>query len=667
MQEGIILLNKDFNIMSLNPAAKKITLFKDEDADGIDFASLFNRMNDFLTIKYILLEMGNWEGEVQKKRKNGELYTEWMMIRTFTEEGADDSQYIVIFNDYTQQKISQNEKKLAEKVLENTSEGVMITDKNSRIISVNPAFEIVTGYSNEEVVGKNPNILQSGIHDVLFYKNMWEQIEDIGYWKGEIWNKRKSGEVFPEWITISSIKDDHGNINNFVAVFTDITDRKHAEDQLRYLAHHDSLTGVANRYSLNKRLEGLLHTAQKYKQLLAILFLDLDRFKQINDTLGHNYGDMLLKNVSSRLKGIIKNKDMIARLGGDEFVIVLPNIKHPKEAVHIAEGIIEALSKSFLLNNQEVFVTTSIGISLYPLDGNNIESLLRNADKAMYEAKYSGRNQYELYHTEMHRNESKKMIMENNLRRALERNEIYLVYHPVMDANTNEIVSVEALVRWKQKQLGVISPSEFIPLAEESGLIIPISEWIIQKACEDLKMIHLQGKPKLRMSINISAIHFNQENFVKSIDDIIQKTNVNPNYINFELTESMIMPKANESVDKLVKLKQLGIKLSIDDFGTGYSSLSYLNRFPLDILKIDKSFVSGLLNYKEDCSIVEAIITMAHRLHLKVIAEGVENKKQYEFLKKENCDYIQGFYFSKPLPFHKLITFFESWDQEFIK
>ncbi|MEH7125246.1 EAL domain-containing protein [Bacillus sp. JJ1532] len=554
--------------------------------------------------------------------------------------------------------------KLAERILQNTSEGVMITDGKSRIISVNPAFEIVTGYTKEEVVGKNPNILQSGIHDEQFYKHMWNQIYENGYWKGEIWNKRKNGDVFLEWITISSIKDEEGYITNFVAVFSDITDRKHAEDQLRYLAHNDSLTGVANRYSLNKRLEDLIYTAEKYNQLLAVLFLDLDRFKQINDTLGHNYGDMLLKKVSTRLKGLLKNKDMIARLGGDEFVIVLPNLKHPKEAVHMAEMIIEEFTKSFHLNMQEVYVSTSIGISLYPLDGTDIETLLRTADKAMYEAKSGGRNQFELYHNKMHHNESRQMKMENDLRKAIERNEFFLVYHPIIDAKTNKVVSLEALVRWKQEEFGLVPPSEFIPLAEESGLIIPISEWIIQKACEDLKAIHLQGNPKLRMSVNISAIHFNQDNFVKSIGEIFQRTNVNPNYIDFELTESMIMPKASETVDKLVKLKQLGVKLSIDDFGTGYSSLSYLNRFPLDTLKIDQSFIRRISIYEEDSSIVEAIITMAHRLHLKVVAEGVENKKQYDFLKKEQCDFIQGFYISKPIPLHKLLTFLTSWETE---
>ncbi|MBP2241323.1 diguanylate cyclase (GGDEF)-like protein/PAS domain S-box-containing protein [Cytobacillus eiseniae] len=554
--------------------------------------------------------------------------------------------------------------KIALKVLENSSEGVMITDAHGRILAVNPAFEIVTGYSAEEAIGNNPSILQSGIHDKEFYHLMWKQIKETGSWKGEIWNKRKNEEVYPEWLTISKIVDELGNVINFVGVFSDISDQKHSEKQLRYLAHFDSLTGVANRYSLNKRLEGLIQTAEKYNQQLALLFLDLDRFKQINDTLGHNYGDMILKQVSARLKTLLKNKDMIARLGGDEFVIILPNLKHPKEAVRVAEKIIDALSTSFLIEKNEVYVTSSIGISLYPLDGKDMSALLRNADKAMYEAKASGKNQYELYQEEMHQNESRRMLLEMKLRKAIDHNELYLVYQPIVDTKSNEIVSVEALARWKHKELGEISPSEFIQIAEETGLIIPISEWIIQKACEDLIYFQLNGFPKIRMAINVSAVHFNQVGFVKSMNDLFQKMNVSTHQIELELTESMIMPNAVETVNKLVKLKQLGIKLSIDDFGTGYSSLSYLNRFPLDTLKIDQSFIKGVSAYKDDSSIVEAIIMMAQRLHLKVVAEGVESKKQYDLLKKESCDLIQGYYITKPLPANKLLEFLQCWDGE---
>lgn len=560
----------------------------------------------------------------------------------------------------------QNERQLAAKVIENISEGVIITDEMGRILSVNPAFEIVTGYSEDEVLGKNPRIFQSGIHGAEFYKTMWSEIIATGNWKGEIWNKKKNGEVYPEWLTISSIKDKKGRITNHVAVFSDITDRKLTEDKLRKLAHYDTLTGVANRYSLNTRLESLIHTASRYNQQIAILFLDLDRFKHINDTLGHSYGDLLLKEVSLRLKGLIKNKDMIARLGGDEFVIVLTNIKHPKEAVQVAEEIIRALTNSFLLNHHEVYISTSIGISLFPLDGLSMDTLLRNADKAMYQAKSRGKNQYELYHQDMHTNESKQMKMEVFLRKAIENDEFFLVYHPQLNVKTGQIVGVEALIRWRQEELGVVSPAQFIPMAEETGLIVPISEWVIKQACEDIMNLHIRGFGHLFVSINISALHFNQDTFVKSIETILDQTNVNPHSVEFELTESTIMPNAQETIDKLVKLKRLGIKLSVDDFGTGYSSLSYLNRFPLDKLKIDKSFIGSIGKYQDDSSIVEAIISIAHRLNLVIVAEGVESKRQLDFLKEENCDIIQGFYITEPICYSKFLDFLEFWDEELL-
>lgn len=666
MEEGIIVLDRQLNIISLNPWAQKVTGFIEDEILNKNFSILFAESKEFDNVLLHVKQNGNWNGEVTKRRKTDDLYPEWMDIRAIHKEG-NISNYVVVFRDITKQKWSQKEIRLAAKVLENTSEGVLVTDEMGRILSVNPAFEIVTGYSEKEVLGLYPNILQSGIHNKEFYEEMWKQIKATGHWKGEIWNKRKNGEIFPEWITISSIKDDNGLVTNHVAVFSDITDRKHAEEQLKRLAHFDSLTGVANRYSLNSRLSDLIGTAKTYNQQLAVLFLDLDRFKHINDTLGHSYGDQLLKGVSSRLKNLIKNKDMIARLGGDEFVIVLPNLKHVREAVHIAESIIHSLTQPFLLEKQEVYISTSIGISLFPHDGQSLESLLRNADKAMYQAKSLGRNQYELYHSDMHQDESLHMMMENYLRKAIDREELFLLYHPQIDVKTKAIVGIEALVRWNSKEIGIVSPVDFIPLAEETGLIIPISEWIIKKACNDLNKIHLKGFTNIRMSINISALHFNQDGFVKSISDIIQDTNVNPYSVELELTESMIMPNATETIGKLVKLKQLGIKLSIDDFGTGYSSLSYLNRFPVDTLKIDRSFIQKLCVYKEDYSIVQAIITMAHKLHLKVVAEGVESKKQFEFLEKEKCDLIQGFFIVKPQPFPDLVDFLESWDQEFLQ
>lgn len=666
MQEGILYLDSQLNIISINPWAEKVIGYQAEEIIGNSYSLLFHDQSEFERYQSKVRLSGNWKGELLKKRKNGEIYIEYNHINVVLDAEGQISNFVVVFRDMSKQKDSQKERKLARKVLENISEGVIITDANGSIMGVNPAFEIVTGYTEKEVLGRNPNIFQSGLHDQAFYQKMWHQLTTVGKWDGEIWNKKKNGEVFPEWLMISTIKDSKGKTSNYVAVFSDITDRKDTEEKLRRLAHFDSLTGVANRYSLNKTLDRLIRTATKYNQQLAVLFLDLDRFKQINDTLGHSYGDLLLKEVSLRLKGLLKNKDMIARLGGDEFVIVLTNMKHAKEAANLAEEIIQALTKSFLINHHEVFISTSIGISLFPLDGSSMEILLRNADKAMYNAKSLGRNQYEFYHTDMHHNESSQMKMEILLRKAIEREELFLVYHPQIEIKTGQVVGVEALLRWKQKELGIIRPDQFIPLAEETGLIIPISEWVIRQACEDIKKLHLRNYSQIRVSVNISALHFNQENFVKSVETIFDQANINPHFVEFELTESMIMPNAASSINKLVRLKKLGIKLSVDDFGTGYSSLSYLNRFPLDTLKIDKSFINNFGTFHDDTSLVEAMIMIAQRLRLAVVAEGVENRKQLELLKKEGCDIIQGYYITKPLPFSELLDFLDYWDGELL-
>ncbi|WP_044895302.1 putative bifunctional diguanylate cyclase/phosphodiesterase [Bacillus alveayuensis] len=552
---------------------------------------------------------------------------------------------------------------IAKKIIEYTNEGIIITDAKGNILLTNPAFEVATGYSDDEVRGKNPRILQSGLHDQKFYEKMWEEIKTNGFWKGEIWNKRKDGELFVEWLTISSVKDQEGNVSNYIAIFSDITEHKQNVEQLKRLAHYDILTGVPNRYLFTKRLKSLIQTSRKYHQQFALLFLDLDRFKNINDTLGHHIGDLLLQKAAQRLKGILRKQDTIARIGGDEFVIILPNLKHIREAIHIAERIIESLKASFWLNGQEVYISTSIGISFYPYDGEDIETLVRNADRAMYEAKKSGRNHFELYHNELHINDKETLLLENALRKAIDCNELQLHYQPQMDTQTKQICGVEALLRWKHPKMGFVSPGKFIPIAEESGLIAPISDWVLRQACEDLKKLHLDY-PHLKMSINISSIYFQQADFMKKLQSVIEAANIHSRLLELELTESTIMPNAEQSIERLVKLKLLGLKIAIDDFGTGFSSLSYLHRFPIDILKIDQSFIKHVSSYQDDASIVTAIIKMAHDLRLQVIAEGVETNKQFKFLQKQGCDYVQGYYVSKPLPLPELDELLKTWNHD---
>lgn len=662
MREGALVFFDDEKIIQSNHSANVITGYSSIELHTITFSSLLSNQNDYDSIREVLQKESHYHGLVEFKRKSGELFKSKVKISR-TKIGKTSHCFLVVFEKTTYQSRAQKELRVATKIYENIEEGIVCTDRKGRILFVNPAFEMVTGYLEGEIIGKNPSVLQSGYHQQDFYQNFWKEVNEKGSWKGEIWNKRKDGEIYPEWLTISSIKDQDGQITNYVAVFSDIKDRKEKEDQILKLSTFDRITGTVNSNMLAQEFQQLIETSKKYNQTLAVLFLDLDRFKVINETLGHSYGDLLLKKVASRLKGLLQNKDLIARFGGDEFVIILPNIQHAKEAVHMSEEILSALQQPFLIKDKELFITASIGIALYPFDGDHPDVLIKHAIKSMSNVKSKGRNNFEIFDQDLlPANASRRIILENKLRKAMENNEFVMYYQPQVETKTGFLIGVEALLRWKNPELGMISPGEFIPIAEEIGLIIPISEWVISQACEEIKRLHVSGYPNLKVSINVSGLHFNQKQFVKNVTSIIQNTNINPHLVELELTESVIMPNATDSIDKLVNLKQKGYKLSIDDFGTGYSSLSYLHRFPIDALKIDQSFIRKCTSFSDDAAIVKAIITMAKTLQLKVIAEGVENKKQVNFLRQEKCDIIQGFYLSRPIPFSELKEFVELWN-----
>ncbi|MGE7621514.1 sensor domain-containing protein [Viridibacillus sp. NPDC096237] len=563
-----------------------------------------------------------------------------------------------------QTTISSYSDELIQKLFETISEGIMITDPKKKIINVNPAFEFVTGYKKEEVVGHSPAILQSGIHDSEFYKSMWNELYSKGEWQGEIWNRRKTGDAYPEWLSIMEVCDKQGEVTNYCGVFSDLTEQKDVEDELEKRAMTDSLTGVSNRFAYNERMRVLLESSSTRSYQHAVLFLDLDRFKQINDTLGHAVGDYLLVEVAKRIQSLLKNKDILARYGGDEFVITLTNIHHPREAVHLAEMIIQLLEQPFTVDDQNLYVSTSIGISIYPHDDDDTEVLLTKADKAMYYAKQNGRGQFSFYFDELQTDNKRVLLLDNELRKAIENDSFELHYQPKVSVTTGAIVGVEALVRWQNEKLGFVSPGEFIPYAEETGLIIPISECIINRACQDYVKLKSQNVKNMPIALNISSIHFHQSNFIESIMKILERNNCPAHYLEIELTERTVMNSEKETIRKLVLLKQLGFKLSIDDFGTGYSSLSYLVQFPLNYLKIDRSFIQHICSLDDKQAIVDAIIQMAHRLHMKVIAEGVEQREQVQLLRKMGCDMIQGYYYSKPLPLDEFIEFLEFWELE---
>ena len=551
------------------------------------------------------------------------------------------------------------------KIFENVSEGIMITDEYKKIVMVNPAFEFVTGYTCDDVVGKTPAVLQSGVHELPFYLEMWEQIRQEGIWQGEIWNRRKTGDVYPEWLTIVCVTNDEGEVTNYCGIFTDLSERKIVENELEKRLLTDSLTDVSNRFAYIERMDNLLESTSAISHSVqhAIYFLDLDRFKQINDTLGHAVGDSILIEVANRLKKLLKNKDIIARYGGDEFVITLTNVKNVKEAAKFAEQIISSIEQPMMINDQEVFISTSIGISVYPVDSKNTEELINCADRAMTYSKKNELNGYSFYFDELQTDAQRVLLLDSELRRAIENREFELHFQPKISMENEQIQGLEALVRWNSERLGFVSPAEFITYAEDTGLIIPLSELIIEKACEAVIQMRQFGW-KTPVAINISSIHFKQQNFLESIQTILERYNMPANNFEIEVTERTVMNSANETVSKLVRLKQLGFKISIDDFGTGYSSLSYLVRFPLDCLKIDRSFIQHIGSLDEKQAVVDAIIQMSHRLKMKVVAEGVEQAQQVDILRKMNCDIIQGYYYSKPLPLNELMEFMEYWEIE---
>jgi len=539
--------------------------------------------------------------------------------------------------------------KLADIVYRNTVEGVFVTDAKGIILSVNPAFTTITGYTLEEAIGQNPRILKSHHQPPQFYQELWSSITEHGHWRGEIWNRRKSGEAYLQHLTITMHPGPDGKPHNYVAVFTDITELHEKEEHIRHQAYHDALTGLPNRLLFQDRLKQSLLMAERSNQPLAVMFLDLDRFKMINDTFGHHAGDELLRLVADRLSALLRQSDTVSRFGGDEFVVLLTNAEDLDDVRSVAGKIIEVFARPLTIDDHELVISTSIGISLYPEHGSDAATLMKNADAAMYSAKESGRNTFKLYSSDMNAKASYHLAIESRLRKALETRAFELHYQPRVSLSTGEITSVEALIRWNDSEYGAIPPSDFIPIAEESGLIIPIGEWVLETACAQAQSWRDMGH-ELRVSVNLSPLQFSYATLVDHIAQLLEDTSLPGQCLELELTETMIMQQAEQTIDTLKRLKALGILVAIDDFGTGYSSLSYLKRFPIDTLKVDKSFVRDITTDSSDAAIIETIITLGRSLSIEVVAEGVETAEQLAFLKERDCDAIQGYYFSRPLP-----------------
>ncbi len=534
---------------------------------------------------------------------------------------------------------------------ESTRDGVVITDLKPRIVAINRAFSEITGYGEAEALGRNPSMIRSGRQDAAFYRQLWASLMTNGHWQGEIWNRRKSGEVYPQWLTISTVKDDSGQACNYVGVMTDISQLKMSEARLERMAHYDPLTDLPNRVLARLRLEHAIEQADRYAHSIAVLFIDLDRFKNVNDSFGHPVGDELLVEITRRLKNRIRSEDTFARLGGDEFLLILERVVDPGEVGHIAQSLIDLLDEPFVLSGgQEVYIGSSVGISLYPSDGRSTTELIQHADVAMYQAKADGRNTYRFFTAELSIAAQKRLKLETRLRRALERNEFVVHYQPKVDVASGRIVGCEALLRWQDPEQGLIPPYEFIPVAEEIGLIVALGEWVLRTACEQAEAWSRAGLARLNMAVNLSARQLWKPDLAERIAGILSETGMPAQWLELELTESMIIGQEALVEERFADLKALGLRLAIDDFGTGYSSLAYLKRFPIDVLKIDRSFVHDIPEDINDMEIAAAIVAMARALKLEVVAEGVETCAQLAFLQEQACDVYQGYLFSKPLP-----------------
>lgn len=554
-----------------------------------------------------------------------------------------------IDTDITKRMKLEENARLSETVFNGTSEAIMLADADKNIISVNPAFSKITGYSADEVIGKNPRILKSGKHDPVFYSNMLGALEKNGQWEGEIWNKRKDGSIYPEWLSISTVKNSEGEILQYLALFNDITKRKEDEKELHFRAYYDTVTKLPNRALAFERLSQTIMQANRHMRKAALFFLDLDHFKQVNDTLGHVVGDKVLMDSADRLRSAVRETDTVARTGGDEFLIILTEVFGTNEAAIVADKILNNMSQAFQVEGHRLFLGASIGITMIPENGREVTKLLKNADMAMYQAKASGRNTYRFYDKKIETRSKDRILLEWDLKQAIKNHELLLHYQPIVKLSSLQTVSLEALVRWRHPRRGLLSPKQFIPLAENSTLISQIGEWGMMTACTQLKKWQDQYRVNTDIAVNLSSLDFRYGTFWSSISNALNQSGLPAESLILEITESLMLDGNEDVLKNLQTIKDVGIRLAIDDFGTGYSSLSHLSRYPIDLLKIDQSFVTGFCNDQKKKSLVEAIIRMAQSLGMKVIAEGVETYEDLSGLMELDCDKVQGFYFSKPL------------------
>lgn len=558
--------------------------------------------------------------------------------------------FFVFIEDLSEKVTQEGRLELASLVFENMDQAVVITDADNRIVSINPATVLITGYTLEELRGRNPNIFASGRHDDSFYKELWSTLNNTGHWEGEIWDRRKDGVAYAKWLSINAIRDQHGEVYQYVSVFSDITERKKTEELIWKQANFDALTGLPNRHLMHEHLEQEIRKAQRTGRQLAVLFIDLDRFKEVNDTFGHSKGDALLVMAARRITAHVRETDTVARLGGDEFTVILPDFDGRSHLERITQNLVEELSEPYDLGEGELgYVSASIGITLYPDDSRDLQGLLKHADQAMYVAKADGRNRFGYFTPSMQDEAREKQALTGDLRQALAFQQMEVYYQPIVNLGTGEIVKAEALLRWNHPVRGMIPPLTFIPIAEDSGLIHEIGAWVFQQAIDFIEHLHQHLGLTIQISVNKSPLQF-EKLAGNRWTERLRELGLPGNSITVEITESSLLSKSPRVKQRLIDYRNTGVEVSIDDFGTGFSALSYLHQFDVDYLKIDRSFVSDLDENMAHTALTEAIIVMAHKLGIRTVAEGVETELQRDLLKKFGCDYAQGYLYSRPIP-----------------
>ena len=608
---------------------------------------------------------GKRESEVQYRVKAKNNQWRWIIdkgqVIEFDSEG-NVARAAGTYTDITELKRSQLELRLSDQVIQSMTEAVVVMREDKKVSFVNPAFCRLTGCEINDVRGQRLIKLRSEKHADQFYENFWNEYEEDGVWYGEVWMRTKSGKDILCALEAFQLSDEELNEKLFVLIFSNITERRKAEEELSYLARYDTMTGLPNRSLMQDRLSHALALAKRHDHKLALMFMDLDGFKKINDSLGHQVGDLLLKNTASLIQSCIRQEDTLARLSGDEFILLIEEYRNKDQLVTVAEKILSTLEKPMSLAGHQVVVTCSLGISQFPTDASEADNLMKYADTAMYYAKSQGKNQFAFYQEEMHEQVMQRLYIENHLRNAINNNELKILYQPLIEFKSGSVIGMEALLRWQSPELGEVYPGDFIALAEETGLIIDIGYYVMQEVCKQINTFEKELGRKISISVNVSVKQLYGQDFIYKLEKLMKKYDIPPNLLKLEITESMLMANAAQTQNVFLNLKQLGALISIDDFGTGYSSLSYLNKFDIDELKIDKEFIADIYNARKEDKVIDAIVALAKSLDMKVVAEGVESKQQFEYLTLRNCDYYQGYLFSRPITARQMIDYIESFD-----